>query len=98
MTNEERDRMILETHDTVITVIPMIKNHEATLYGNGKPGLKQDFATHVEAEKWCPARLAASDERKKTNIAVIAVVVSGISLLCTMILVVISVYRLGIKP
>ncbi len=39
MTNDERDKMIHETHDIIIRTLPMIENHEKTLYGNGRDGL-----------------------------------------------------------
>jgi hypothetical protein len=95
MTVDERLSKIEDKIDTVLEIvhstIPKVKDHQNTLYGNGKPGLKEDFAKHVEAEKFCPAKLAYTDERKKTHIAMVAVVISGISLICTIVLVVLTV-------
>lgn len=102
MTTDERLSKIEEKLDAVLEVvhstIPKVHDHDTTLYGNGKPGLKEEFARHTEAEKFCPARLAFTEERKKTNMAAIAVVISGLSLLCTMVLVAVNVFKLGAKP
>ena len=101
MTTDERLSKIDDKLDMVLEIIhgtvPMVKNHEATLYGNGKPGLKQELATHIEAEKYCPAKVAFTDERKRTNIAVVAVVISGVSLMCTLVLVIMGIYK-GLNP
>ena len=45
MTNEERDTKIEQTHDAIIRAMPMIENHEKTLYGNGQVGLKDRVIT-----------------------------------------------------
>lgn len=45
MTNEERDTKIEQTHDAIIRAMPMIENHEKTLYGNGQAGLKDRVIT-----------------------------------------------------
>lgn len=42
MTNDERDKMILETHDAVIGMVDKVESHNADLYGNGKAGIKID--------------------------------------------------------
>lgn len=42
MTNDERDKMILETHDAVIGIVDKVKSHQTDLYGNGKSGIKID--------------------------------------------------------
>lgn len=102
MTTDERLSKIEDKLDAVLEVVhgvlPKVGEHHVALFGNGKPGLKEDFAKHLEAEKFCPARLAFTDERKKTSIALVAVVVSGVSLCCTIVLVVISIYKLGVRP
>jgi hypothetical protein len=51
MTNDERDQLILETHDAIILLVPTVENLSTTVWGNGKPGLKEDVAilkTHHE--------------------------------------------------
>lgn len=93
MTNEERDDLIRETHDAIVRIMPMVKNHETTLYGNGKPGLKEELAVHIEAERHCPARLAYTEDRKKTNVATIAVIIAFFSFLSTVALGVLSLYK-----
>lgn len=42
MTNDERDKMILETHDAVIGMVDKVESHNTDLYGNGKAGIKID--------------------------------------------------------
>lgn len=42
MTNDERDKMMLETHDAVIGMVDKVESHNADLYGNGKLGIKID--------------------------------------------------------
>jgi hypothetical protein len=39
MTNDERDRLLLEIHSTVHTTKEDVRRHDRTLYGNGQPGL-----------------------------------------------------------
>lgn len=42
MTNDERDGMIRETHDAVIVMSKMVRDHDTDLYGNGRAGIKID--------------------------------------------------------
>ena len=51
MTNEERDTKIEQTHEAIIRVMPMIENHERTLYGNGQVGLKDRVVTLETSHK-----------------------------------------------
>ena len=44
MTDKERDDKINKIYDVVIRLQPMVEDHHTTLYGNGKPGLKEDMA------------------------------------------------------
>jgi hypothetical protein len=44
MTNDERDVMIRETHDSVIRMEDKVTSHHTTLYGNGKKGVVLDVA------------------------------------------------------
>lgn len=39
MTNEERDKMIIETHASVKAVEALSARHDKSLYGNGQPGI-----------------------------------------------------------
>ena len=93
MTNDERDNMIRATHDKVMEIAPMVNNHDKTLYGNGQPGLKEQFATHVEAEKHCAAKLAFSVEGKKFNISMVMMVVAIIGLMASVALGIINAIK-----
>ena len=42
---EKHAEQIQETHDAIIELGPMIKDHHNTLYGNGQPGLVKDHLT-----------------------------------------------------
>ena len=44
MTNDERDFAIKDTHDKVLVMSKMVRDHDTDLYGNGKLGLKIDVA------------------------------------------------------
>ena len=85
MTNEERDKLIRETHEAVIMMKGRVEDHHITLFGNGKPGLKEDMAVVKTNYKNCPARLAASNDNKRTNIAYIMMVIAIVSLIVTVI-------------
>jgi hypothetical protein len=39
MTNDERDRLLLEIHGMMSSIKSDVGRHEKTLYGNGQPGL-----------------------------------------------------------
>ncbi len=41
MTNEERDRLLMEIHTAVHSNTEVLKRHEKELFGNGRPGLSQ---------------------------------------------------------
>lgn len=64
MTNDERDRLIMETHASVRSVARMAEDHHKTLYGNGDPGLKAKLQEVQQAQQTCPARLAITIERR----------------------------------
>jgi hypothetical protein len=63
----------------------MVEDHHTTLYGNGKPGLKEDMAIQKLNYKNCPARLAASNEGKRLTLAYVMMVIAIISLIVTVI-------------
>lgn len=85
MTDKERDDKINKIYDVVIRLEPMVMNHHTTLYGNSKPGLKEDMAIQKLNYEKCPARLAASNDNKRTNIAYVMMVIAIISLIVTVI-------------
>ena len=45
MTNEQRDVIIRETHDSVIRMEDRVLEHEKILKGNGNPGVVRDVVT-----------------------------------------------------
>lgn len=68
MTNEERDRMILETHDAVIPLKMLSERHDRSLYGDGSkdnPGVISRMQAVEQTHSECPAR--RSFENEKTN-------------------------------
>ena len=92
MTNEERDEMIMEMHDIVVGVAPMVKDHHKTLYGNGddNKGIKtrmvlieERHTTHIES---CPARKAASLDNRNYSIAKVMMIIAILSLFASTIL------------
>lgn len=85
MTDKERDDKINKIYDVVIRLQPMVEDHHTTLYGNSKPGLKEDMAIQKLNYEKCPARLAASNDNKRTNIAYVMMVIAIISLIVTVI-------------
>ena len=47
---KENAQQIQETHDLMVELKPMIKNHDKTLYGNGREG-HSDRITKLETSK-----------------------------------------------
>lgn len=88
---DERLATIERKVDTILEKIgealPRVTEHHKTLYGEGpqNPGLQTRFERHETAENLCPARIAYSDERKKINIAAIAVIFSAVSVIVAII-------------
>ncbi len=74
---------ISEKVDKILMIVsrvePMVQEHHDTLYGNSKPGLKEDVALLNLKWKDCPARKAATTEGKRLNLAYVAVVIAIIS-------------------
>ena len=79
MTNEDRDKLAIETHGAVMIVVKELKEVRGTLYGNGKPGAVADIILLNERQEQCPARKANSMESKRLTIATIVMAVSIIS-------------------
>jgi hypothetical protein len=44
MTNDERDRMLLDMHTKIGVMHEVVSDIKHDMYGNGKPGLKMDVA------------------------------------------------------
>lgn len=81
MTNEERDKMIVETRDAVIGMVPAVGNHDETLYGNTKPGLVKDVTLLQERQNQCPARKATTTESKRLTVATGVIILAFIAFL-----------------
>ena len=81
MTQTEK---IDKIYDIVISLDPVVKNHQKTLYGNGRKGLKDDVLLLKNNQQNCPARKSVSNEAKRLNVSyvmmAIAIVVAVISI------------------
>lgn len=86
MTNEERDRYIMETHDAIIRLVPKVEDHSKTLYGNGKPGLKEELALVKIKQNDCPARNAYSGDNKRLNVSYVMMIVAIIAVIVNIVL------------
>lgn len=82
MTNEERickiEEKVDKIHEIVSSVVPMIKEHRTTLYGNGKEGLKEEFAILKQKQEDCPARIAQTMSGKALEISNKRLIISNI--------------------
>lgn len=82
MTNEERDEMIMSTHNLLTELSPVIKDMKQDIYGtNDKKGIKDRTLVLEINELNCPARNAYTNDSKRTNIAAIGMVISIIACL-----------------
>ena len=90
MTNDEKlDRI----YEAIIKIEPMVKGHNDTLYGNGRPGLCEDVLILNQQQENCPARKAASSGNKRLNIAVVMMVIAIIGLLASVAIGVIGIVK-----
>ena len=85
MTNDERDKIMMETHSACMTMKEKIEDHEDILRGNGKPGHIQDIILLQERYSECPARSAISTENKRLALATCAVIVSVIAVVASVV-------------
>jgi len=85
MTDKERDDKIDKIYDVMLRLEPMVKDHQITLYGNGKPGLKEDMAVQKINYANCPARLSATMQGKGLTIAYIMMVIGLASLVASVV-------------
>jgi len=89
MDNAERDRMIRETHQTLIGVAQKLSiacdavaRHDRSLYGNGRPGLATRVDQIQATQEQCPARDA---KRPANMIALGALIVSILAMAWTIL-------------
>jgi hypothetical protein len=85
MTNDERDRMIYETHSTVMVIAEKVDEHHNTLYGNGKSGLSRDVTLLQERQDQCPARKATTTENKRLSLGYVMTAIAVASLIVTIV-------------
>ena len=88
MNNEQRDEMLMEIHATTKVTAANFKNMnirlghvEKTVFGNGKPGIKEDIAILKRDYIVCPARKANSIENKRLRLSHVMIAIAIITLL-----------------
>ena len=83
MTNDDRDRLIMEIHALLTQMTGRVDEHHRTLYGNGRPGLVAESSATRQRQEECPARAAAQSAarllRYQTMNAMAALAVSAIA-------------------
>ena len=92
MNNEQRDEILLEIHASSKVTEQVVKSQGETLtslgkvvWGNGEPGVEKDVTLLKERQENCPARKATTTEGKRLNLALIAVVVSVIATIASIV-------------
>ena len=63
MGNAEQDALLRQIAADLAVVAANVRDHHATLYGNGHPGLRADVQRLDIQQQTCPARLAAGTDR-----------------------------------
>lgn len=87
ITNDQRDRMLLEIHGDVKVIRTTQENHGTTLYGtDGNGGIVKDTTLLKERQNQCVARKAATTEGKRLSLGKIMVVIGIITLTLNLIL------------
>lgn len=81
MTNDERDSKINKIYDAVIPMVGKVQTHDEVLFGNGKPGMKEDIILLKERQEDCPARNANTAQGKRLVLANIMIVIAVITLI-----------------
>ena len=100
MNNDDRDKLIQETHDAVIRMLPMVNDHHMTLYGDGSKGnkglkmcvgiLKERVEQHPLN---CEARKAVSVDRKNHRLSLFMAILAVTSLIATVIVNIVTLLR-----
>lgn len=78
MTNDERDQMLIEIHSSLAVIAARVEDHQTTLYGNGRAGLKAEVQRIDQQQLACPARAAFSDGSKSLKAIWAGVVSAGV--------------------
>ena len=76
MTNDERDKLIKESHDLLMRIEPMVLTHEKELRGNGNPGLLEKVTVMSTAQKACMERQASRFPAIANLVAIAALIVA----------------------
>lgn len=81
LTAQKRDELLLEMHSSLSTVIDNSERHDKALFGNGKPGLCEEFTelkTKVSAhlEESSPDAKANKIQKKGNWIQIAAIIVA----------------------
>lgn len=76
MTAQERDDKLSELHGMVSVLVSRDKDHHATLYGNGQPGLVSIVAQLGTTQRQCPARARSARDDRMFYIAAVSLVIS----------------------
>lgn len=85
MNNDERDKKLNKIYDVCIRIEPVVSEHHITLYDE-KTGHSKRLILLEERQNQCPARKAGTIETKRTNIAMIMMVVMIISTIANIVL------------
>lgn len=75
MTNDERDKMISESHNMLLGLAPLVKAHEKDINGNGQPGMKERLTQMETSHGECQKRQGAQPAVHGNWIAVAALLV-----------------------
>ncbi len=66
MTNEERDKLLIQMSADMQEIKGLVSRHDHSLYGNGQPGLVSRVQTIEQRQVDCPARAAHIEGRTAT--------------------------------
>jgi hypothetical protein len=80
------EQKIDKIYEVCCRIDPQVQEHHITLYGNDKPGLKEDVTLLQERQENCPARKATTAEGKRLNIAVWALVIAILTGIGTLVI------------
>jgi len=74
-------RITFETYGIVKVLSGQVVDHHGTLYGNGQPGIKDRLVTVENNQDNCPARVAATKDKRMFYVAAISVFISCIAVI-----------------
>lgn len=82
MTNSEKlDKIMVD----IAEIVPMVKDHHNTLYGNGQPGLAKQVTILEQTQKNCSARKNTNRFNYMALLRTIGVIVAVISAIIAVI-------------